>query len=145
MLSLPHGWAESDILFLLSSHFLLSRLHHIDANKDFSETSRICAICAKFPCAVFPHSSLVCKTFPDKRSLDGKKTEPAILSSELNRGKCYKEELFFNARLKKMEGMRTMMPELGLRRRGKNSRGAAAAKRRKRASPQERLTPCSEP
>lgn len=98
VLSLSHGWAESNILLLLSSHFLLSRLHHIDANKDFSETSRICAICAKFPCAIFPHSSLVCKTFPDKRSLDGKNT---ILSSELNPGKCYKEELFFNARLKR--------------------------------------------
>jgi hypothetical protein len=33
VLSLSHGWAESNILLLLSSHFLLSRLHNIDDSK----------------------------------------------------------------------------------------------------------------
>ena len=144
MLSLPHGWAESDILLLLSSHFLLSRLHHIDANKDFSETSRICAKCVKFLRAIFPYASLLCVTLPDKCSLDEKnwtqhlgfRTKPWQLLQRIT---------VFQCKAWKMEGTRTMMPELGLRRRGKNSRGAAAAKRRKRASLQERLTLVASP
>ena len=99
---------------------------------------------AKFSCAIFPHSTLVCKTFPDKRSLDEKNwTHHLVFGTEP--WQMLQRRTVFQCTARKMEGMRTMMPELGLRRRGKNSRGAAAAKRRKRASPQERLTLVASP